>query len=146
MFVDKKKKEKSDYICLRLKKAQKKVEAGGDVVSIVFIGQLIEIQKLCPINIQMSKKVEKRVTEKLKKQNVESEAFFPQPRNEIFIEFGKKVSQEQIHAFEKEICERVVCLPLCEKMREEAESQGYHCKAEVFNGNLKIRNTARIWL
>ena len=102
-------------------------------MSIVFIGQLIEIQKLCPINIQMSKKVEKRVTEKLKKQNVESEAFFPQPRNEIFIEFGKKVSQEQIHAFEKEIC-------------EEAESQGYHCKAEVFNGNLKIRNTARIWL
>ena len=115
-------------------------------MSIVFIGQLIEIQKLCPINIQISKKVEKRVTEKLKKQNVESEAFFPQPRNEIFIEFGKKVSQEQIHAFEKEICERVVCLPLCEKMREEAESQGYHCKAEVFNGNLKIRNTARIWL
>ena len=40
-------------------------------MSIVFIGQLIEIQKLCPINIQMSKKVEKRVTEKLKKQNVE---------------------------------------------------------------------------
>ena len=57
----------------------------------------------------MSKKVEKRVTEKLKKQNVESEAFFPQPRNEIFIEFGKKVSQEQIHAFEKEICERFAC-------------------------------------
>lgn len=94
-------------------------------------------------NEQKGRKTSNRKAEKT---NVESEAFFPQPRNEIFIEFGKKVSQEQIHAFEKEICERVVCLPLCEKMREEAESQGYHCKAEVFNGNLKIRNTARIWL
>lgn len=85
-------KEKSAYVCLRRKKAQN--YDGGNVVSIVFIGQLIEIQKLCPINIQMSKKVEKRVTEKLKKQNVKSEAFFPQPRNEIFIKCCKKVSQQ----------------------------------------------------
>lgn len=58
------------------KKRRKKVEDGGNVVSIVFIGQLIEIQKLCPINIQMSKNVEKRVTEKLKKQNVKIGGIF----------------------------------------------------------------------
>ena len=41
------------------------------------------------------------------------------------------------HLFEKAICERVVCLPIYEKMLEEAEIQGYYCKAEVFNGSLK---------
>lgn len=49
----------------------------------------------------------------------------------------QKVSQQQIRAFEKAICERVVCLPIYEKMLEEAEIQGYYCKAEVFNGSLK---------
>ncbi len=135
LFVDKKR--KAPMFVYDAKKRRKKVEDGGNVVSIVFIGQLIEIQKLCPINIQMSKNVEKRVTEKLKKQNVKSEAFFPQPRNEIFIKCCKKVSQQQIRAFEKAICERVVCLPIYEKMLEEAEIQGYYCKAEVFNGSLK---------
>lgn len=135
LFVDKKK--KAPAFVYDLKKRRKKVENGGSVVSLAFMWQLIEIQKLCPINIQMSKKVEKRVTEKLKKQNVETSAFSPQPRNEIFVEFGKKVSQEQLHSFEKEICERVVCLPVFAKLREEAENQGYLCKAEVFNGSLK---------
>ena len=68
LFVDKKR--KAPMFVYDAKKRRKKVEDGGNVVSIVFIGQLIEIQKLCPINIQMSKNVEKRVTEKLKKQNV----------------------------------------------------------------------------
>ena len=135
LFVDKKK--KAPVFVYDLKKRRKKVENGGLVVSLAFMRQLIEIQKLCPINIQMSKKVEKSITEKLKKQNVKSETFFPQPRNEIFVEFGKKVSQQQIHTFEKEICDRVVCLPLYEKLCEEAESQGYYCKAEGFDGNLK---------
>ena len=77
----------------------------------------------------MSKKVEKRVTEKLKKQNVKSEAFFPQPRNEIFIKCCKKVSQQQIRAFEKAICERVVCLPIYEKMLEKSETQRIFIKS-----------------
>ena len=144
LFVDKKR--KAPTFVYDAKKRRKKVEDGGNVVSIVFIGQLIEIQKLCPINIQMSKKVEKRVTENLKKQNIKSEAFFPQPRNEIFIKFCKKVSQQQIRAFEKAICERVVCLPIYEKCSKKPKSKAIIAKPKCLTAAKKIRNTARIWL
>lgn len=82
-------------------------------------------------NEQKGRKTRDRKAEKTKRKI--GGIFSSTAQRNIYKMLQKSFAQ-QIRAFEKAICERVVCLPIYEKMLEEAEIQGYYCKAEVFNG------------